>query len=364
MTSTPDSFQQQLLDWYDRSHRTLPWRTVNAPPPDPYHVWISEIMCQQTQVATVKPYFLQFIKAFPSIQALANASEQDVLRLWQGLGYYSRARNLHRAARILTDDFAGQLPQTAAQLQKLPGIGRYTAGAISSIAFAQRAPILDGNITRVLCRIDAIKTDPRTRDIQKYLWQRAQNLLPHTRIGDFNSALMELGATICTPRKPQCEICPIRTHCKACASGLQELIPPIQRQKTLPIERRYVYCIQNDHRYLIEQRPTTGRWPGMWQFITRPVPPSRQTPAHIHCAIAPTLPTAIRTDSLQKIGQFSHKLTHRHYQFTIYTASVSQSPAKSPRNHPLTWITLNKIHHYPLPRPHQKIVELLQARQK
>jgi A/G-specific adenine glycosylase len=180
---------------------------------DPYHVLISETMLQQTQVATVIPYFHRFITKFPTIADLAAADQQEILKLWQGLGYYSRARNLRSAAQMILKDFAGQLPSEVDHLLKLPGVGRYSAGAIASIAFERRAPILDGNVARVLCRIDKIETDPRDRATNAHLWKRAEEILPKKQIGDFNSALMELGATVCTPRNPQCLICPVQKHC-------------------------------------------------------------------------------------------------------------------------------------------------------
>ena len=206
MFGTRSHFSRHLIAWYDRHQRTLPWRVPqNAPKnslPDPYHVLISEAMLQQTQVSTVLPYFHRFLARFPDIASLAAASEQDVLRLWQGLGYYSRARNLHATAKIIVSKFHGIIPQTVTELLSLPGIGRYTAGAISSLAFGLKAPILDGNVARVLCRLDCIQQDPRTPEVRDLLWTRAEQILPKNRVGDFNSALMELPPCSAPPARP------------------------------------------------------------------------------------------------------------------------------------------------------------------
>src|SRR5687768_16089198 len=218
MMGLAPTFARRLLRWYDKCRRDLPWRpdpAAGRPRVDPYHVLVSEAMLQQTQVATVVPYFNRFIARFPTLADLAGADEQEVLRLWQGLGYYSRARNLQAAARKVVAEYGGELPRERDRLLTLPGVGRYTAGAVASIAFDRRAPILDGNVIRVLCRIDKIQSDPRDRSTQDLLWRRAEEVLPARRAGAFNSALMELGATVCTPRSPQCLLCPVREHCEA-----------------------------------------------------------------------------------------------------------------------------------------------------
>ena len=270
MRTPGPAFSRRLLRWYDRARRDLPWRMPlgSTQRLDPYHVLLSESMLQQTQVATVIPYFHRFLERFPTLKALADAPQQDVLRLWQGLGYYSRARNLQAAARMIVNDLKGQMPSTVDGLLNLPGVGRYTAGAIASIAFNRRALILDGNVQRVLCRLDAVMRDPRERETNKHLWNRAEEILPTKRIGDFNSALMELGAMICTPRNPQCLLCPVREHCDAFAAGVQERIPVAKKSTPTPLVHRRTYCIHHKNHWLIEQRPAKGRWAAMWQFVT------------------------------------------------------------------------------------------------
>jgi A/G-specific adenine glycosylase len=313
-------------------------------------VLVSELMLQQTQVATVIPYFQRFLARFPKLSDLAAAAEHDVLRLWQGLGYYSRARNLQRAAQRVMSDHCGVIPRRLDELLDLPGVGRYTAGAIASIAYGRKTPILDGNVTRVLCRIDKDIADPRDPLVKARLWRRAEEVLPARRVGDFNSALMELGATVCTPRNPQCLICPVGEHCEARAAGVQDRIPAPRKAKVSPLEQRVVLCIRRGDRWLIEQRPATGRWAGMWQFITRPRPagPARRLPA---LPVSATRPRAL--------GRLQHALTHRRYEFDVRwcVASGEASPALEGKPH--AWETLDGLNAYPLPKPHLRVVEML-----
>lgn len=353
MLGQPNRFQTSLLRWYDAHHRKLPWRIVGPDSHkslDPYHVLVSEAMLQQTQVATVIPYFHRFLAAFPTVDALASADEQAVLRLWQGLGYYSRARNLQRAAQEVVARFGGKIPATVEELRTLPGVGRYTAGAVASIAHGKRTPILDGNVARVLCRLDAVTADPREKETTELLWTRADQILPTERLGDFNSAMMELGATVCTPRSPQCLVCPVCAHCEAAAKNIQEQIPPPKVRKENPLERRLVFCIQSGDRWLIEQRPPTGRWAGMWQFVT--------TEGHADATSDSVKETAgIAVRSLQELGVVRHALTHRRYEFRAYRCAARTRPldTASPRR----WVTLSELNRYPLSKPQLAIARLL-----
>jgi A/G-specific adenine glycosylase len=322
--------------------------------PDPYHVLLSETMLQQTQVATVIPYFQRFIGRFPTVGDLAAAQEQEVLRLWQGLGYYSRARNLHRCAREIVSSHGSEVPQKLQTLLGLPGIGRYTAGAIASIAYDVRAPILDGNVTRVLCRLDAVTQDPRERAVQKRLWERAETVLPRSRVGDFNSALMDLGATVCTPRNPSCLICPVRDHCEAFAQGIQERVPVPKKTKATPLLERIVLCLRHGDQYLIEQRPAKGRWASMWQF---------KTVANTNSANGKGLSAGnvrkwlgFRTSPPRELCIVTHSLTHRRYRFDTYIAEVlDRAPAQGHE----AWVALARLSDYPLPKPHLEIARIL-----
>ncbi len=356
-------FARQLLKWYAQNRRDLPWRLPRGKAThkvqacvDPYLVLVSEAMLQQTQVATVVPYFQRFIEELPTVADLANADQQRVLRLWQGLGYYSRARNLHAAAKKIVAEFGGQIPKTLSALQSLPGIGQYTAGAVASIAHNVRAPILDGNVARVLCRLFRIESDPREKQTRVKLWQLAEEILPdesaatkkQNTFADFNSAMMELGALVCTPRNPQCLICPVRTHCQAFAAGVQDQIPVPRKSKPTPLVKRWTFCICAGDRWLIEQRPATGRWAGMWQFITIEAAADKPTAARMSKKLA------MKIKDLRYLGIVAHALTHRRYHFDVFTCEVERKTDG-------VWVNVRELDHHPFTGPHLKIVEMLRA---
>ena len=329
------AFRAALLAWYESAARDLPWRGAGR---TPWRVLVSEAMLQQTQVKTVLPYFARFVERFPTVESLAAADEEDVLRLWQGLGYYSRARNLQKAARAIVEQHGGEVPRTVEQLLNLPGVGRYTAGAVASIAFDVPAPILDGNVIRVLCRLDKIEADPRATATQRRLWDRAAEVVDPTRPGDFNSAMMELGATICTPRSPQCLICPVAEFCEARAAGVQDRIPPPTKAVETPLVERDVYRIADaDGRLLVERRPATGRWAGLWQFVTRP----------------PLDPPPVETTPPRPAGEVRHGLSHRRYVFRVFDC---ETDAAAPP--PLRFVTPGELADLPMGRPQRRIVSL------
>lgn len=348
--STP-TFRRRLIDWYRQNHRDLPWR-VRSGYPDPYHVLVSELMLQQTQVATVIPYFNRFIDAFPDMAALAQAEESQVLRLWQGLGYYRRARHLRRAAQAVVQSHNGRLPREVEQLLELPGIGRYTAGAIASLAYGQATPILDGNVIRVLCRLDKIETDPTDRDTLNRLWSTAEQLTPKQNAGDFNSAMMELGALVCVPKSPRCLTCPVQKHCEAYAAQLQDRIPLRKSKSPTPLHRRWTFCIASGNQWLLEQRPTEGRWASMWQFVTLPAMENVADPT-----VRSALPVPVSPPRL--IGSVRHALTHRRYEFDIFRCRAKSR--KLPKSDtPRRWLTLQETDKLPMSRPQLKVAALLQ----
>jgi A/G-specific adenine glycosylase len=265
VTSTapqPAWVRRQLLRWFDRHARDLPWRRTR----DPYAIWVSEVMLQQTQVVTVVPYYERFLTAFPTLAALVHASEHEVLRHWAGLGYYRRARDLHRAAQQIANDYAGHLPDDPELLRQLPGFGRYTANAVLSQAFDRRVPILEANSRRVLCRLLAMREDPQRTAVQERLWQAAETLLPARRVGAFNQALMELGALVCTPASPACSRCPLARQCEARKSGLEHSIPAAGKRATTVQVDEVAIAIERDGQMLLVRRPDRGRWAGMWEF--------------------------------------------------------------------------------------------------
>lgn len=255
-------FSQALLAWYDRHARALPWRSPpGTTPPDPYRVWLSEVMLQQTTVAAVKPYFERFVARWPTAGALAAAEEPELMAAWAGLGYYSRARNLHACAGRIVSEHAGRFPSTAAELRGLPGIGDYTAAAIAAIAFDEAATVVDGNVERVISRIAAIGTPmPAAKPVIR---ARAADLTPAERPGDYAQAMMDLGATICTPRRPACAICPVRSHCAAFAQGQPDAYPVKAPKTARPHRRGYAFWIEADGQVLLETRPSRGLLGGM-----------------------------------------------------------------------------------------------------
>lgn len=257
-----DKFSTSLLDWYGQQGRSLPWRDTR----DPYRIWLSEIMLQQTTVAAVIDYYQRFLQAFPTLDSLAAATQEDVIHLWAGLGYYSRARNLHRAAQLIATDYAGHFPEDVDSLQQLPGVGRSTAGAIAALAFERRAAILDGNVRRVLCRLCALQQPPRSTASEKQLWWWSEQLTPAKRVHDYTQAIMDLGATVCVPRQPLCEQCPVASICQARQLGLQHELPLKQVKKKVPVRKQIALMVGKDGYFLVRRRPSEGFLGGLWEF--------------------------------------------------------------------------------------------------
>jgi A/G-specific adenine glycosylase len=256
------SLRRRLLTWYAKHARDLPWRKSR----DPYRVWVSEIMLQQTQVATVRNYFARFVKAFSTVHKLADADESEVLRLWEGLGYYRRARQLHAAAKQLIADYGGKFPQEPAELQALPGIGRYTAGAIASIAFNKRSAILEANTIRLLSRLIAYRGNPHITTGQRVLWQVAEEILPQKDVAEFNQALMELGSLVCTPADPKCGECPLASICAASTLNLQHEIPLAKPRQVFTNLREAAIIVRKNGTVLMRRCGPTERWAGLWDF--------------------------------------------------------------------------------------------------
>jgi A/G-specific adenine glycosylase len=356
----------RLLAWYRAGHRDLPWRRTR----DPYAIWVSEIMLQQTQVATVIPFYQRFMERFPTVEALASAPEDEVLRLWSGLGYYSRARHLQRGALEVLDRHAGRIPAAVEELLRLPGIGRYTAGAIASIAFERAAPILDGNVLRVLCRLCGLRGDPKRAPLHRRLWGLAEELLPQGDAGDFNQAIMEMGATLCTPASPRCDLCPLADRCEARRLGLQESLPELARAPSPTPLRMAAVVVWRGPEVLLVKRPSEppeGRqkrhdwWAGMWQFPSGPVAPEESTPAAAVRLAQETV--GLRVTSGAVAGVVRHGVTR--WKITLearHCLAVDGEPA------PFgcadwRWTTLEETAHLALPAPQRRLVEQM-MRQK
>lgn len=318
MTKARDSINisKRVLQWFDHSGRKdLPWQQdIN-----PYRVWVSEIMLQQTQVSTVIPYFLRFMEELPTVTALAAASEDQVLHLWTGLGYYSRARNLHKTARLVCDEYQGEFPNNVEQLSDLPGIGRSTAGAIVSIAFQLPAAILDGNVKRVLARFHAIEGWPGQTAVLKNLWQVAEAHAPTQRVADYSQAMMDLGATLCTRSKPACPLCPLNKDCSAHKLGTQLELPGKKPRKKLPVKTTQMLIIKNaDDELLLEKRPPTGIWGGLWVF------PQIATEENASQYCKDTLGQAPLT--IDRWDNYRHTFSHYHLEISPVVITLKTAP--------------------------------------
>jgi A/G-specific adenine glycosylase len=317
--SDPAGFAGALLGWYDRHRRRLPWRALPGEGGDPYRVWLSEIMLQQTTVKAVMPYFERFTARWPDVMALAGAREEEVLAAWAGLGYYARARNLHACAKAVLREHSGRFPQDAAGLRKLPGVGDYTAGAIAAIAFGEKVPAVDGNVERVIARIDAIETPlPAAR---KAIRARVAALVPEDRPGDFAQALMDLGAAICTPRAPACSLCPWNAFCQARALGAQERFPvkPARTAKPRRIGTAY-FARRSDGRVLVRRRPSRGLLAGT---VEVPLGAFAESDASVDSLAPgePPIPAAWRRVD----GAVGHVFTHFALELAVFAADLGDA---------------------------------------
>jgi A/G-specific adenine glycosylase len=348
--------RKSLQAWYTEHGRELPWRLTH----DPYRIWISEIMLQQTTVVAVIPYFERFLARFPTIEDLAAADETEVLRHWEGLGYYSRARNIHKAAQHVTSQLSGVFPQLVDELQNLPGIGRYTAGAIRSFAFNLPAPIVEANTLRLYCRLLGFDGDPRSRAGQLALWKFAEELVPDEHPGPFNQALMELGSVICTPANPNCPACPVSFACQAFLTKRQREIPqPAVRPEITAVTELSVVVRRGD-RFLLYHRAPGERWAGLWDFprfacAEAGQAPLRQ-PASIEQKLAHDLGIKVRVEELLTELRHSvtrYRITLRSYLAEYQTGEILDSAGE------YRWLTAAEIHAYPLSVTGRKLAKLL-----
>jgi len=335
--------QKKLLQWYRKNGRELPWRMTR----DPYAIWISEIMLQQTQVATVIPYYQKFLKLFPTVRHLAKADLSKVLKVWEGLGYYSRARNLYRASRLISNHFHGRVPDQPKDLLTLPGIGRYTAGAILSIAFNKAAPILDGNVKRVLSRLYAITGRPDKTEAR--LWHLSESLLPKGHVGSFNQGLMDLGAMTCTPKEPQCPKCPLRDLCKGKASGDPERFPTKTLRKKIPHIEAVSAVIRKERRVLLRRRPPEGLLGGLWEFPNWPIEEKKDPQEVLRLKVKSEIGLTVKPQEL--IGSF--RQTFSHFKLTLQVFHCRPLNRKVRAN----WVPIRKLHALPMSRIHRCIAE-------
>ena len=338
---------RRLLVWYRQNKRILPWRDST----NPYAVWVSEIMLQQTRVETVIPYFERWMEKFPSAESLAASDEQGILNLWEGLGYYSRARNLHLATQIVVAEYGGKLPADAATLQKLPGIGRYTAAAIASMAFGLDEAALDGNIRRVYARIFNIEEPLGTAKTEKIFWRLAEENLPTGEAGDYNQALMDLGATLCSPRSPKCEDCPINGSCQAYQLGVQETLPVRKAKRAVPHYVHAAGVIVEAGRVLLAKRPSQGLLAGMWEF------PNGRVDGDPAEGLADVIWRAhkLKVHAVNPLVEIHHAYTH--FKITEYAfrcERVHVSPNKKMR-----WVNIAELEDYPMGKVDRQIARRL-----
>ena len=328
------SFTQTILAWYDQGHRDLPWRRTK----DPYRIWVSEIMLQQTRAETVVSYYERFLARYPAVRDLADAPEEELLKTWEGLGYYSRARSLQKAAKAIVAQYGGQLPADLDKLRALPGIGDYTAGAIASIAFGIPAAAVDGNVERVICRWDAIAEEVGTPAVRRKIAARAQALVPRDRPGAFANAMMEMGATMCTPKNPKCLLCPVREGCLGFAQGIVQELPRKAKKKAQRVENRAVLLVFCENRVLIVKRQEKLLG-GLFVF---PDVPEESDPARL-CQALEAL--GIRAAYDEKLGHARHVFTHLIWEMDVH-ALVADARPEVPGGQ---WVSREELAALPLP---------------
>jgi A/G-specific adenine glycosylase len=350
------NLQVKLLAWYRDSRRDLPWRNLK----DPYRVWISEVMLQQTQVQTVVPYYLRFLEHFPDLAALASSKTEDLLRIWAGLGYYSRARNLRRAAQELVERFGGEFPKNYEDVLSLPGIGHYTAAAILSIAFDQPYAVLDGNVARVLARLFAIEGDPKDTRVRQSLWKAAQTLLASERPGDFNQALMELGATICSPRRPHCLLCPWRVECVAREEGRQEMLPEKTRRALTRKSHQVAIVVRHRGRYFIVRRAGQRLLQDFWEFPSAELDRTENLPASLTRWIHQRYGLVV--SELQPLLTIKYSITVRRIELAVFQGILDQHPCLYGKKQNARWIRLSEANLYPFASAARQIVDALRTR--
>lgn len=342
---------ERLLHWYEQNKRDLPWRRQR----DPYAIWVSEVMLQQTRVETVIPYWERFLALFPTIEALAQAPEPDILKAWEGLGYYSRVRNLQKAAQAVCARHGGIVPDTLDEMLALPGVGPYTAGAVLSIAYDRSVPAVDGNVFRVLSRIFLIEEDimkPKTRKIFEEI---AEFLIPEGRGGSFNQGLMELGATICIPRNPRCAACPVREQCRAFAEGVQDALPVKEKKKPPRPVDMTAAVLRDGERVLIRRRPDTGLLAGLWEFPGG----ERGEGEDLEQSLQRHLQEAFGIEAVpqQLFARVEHTFSHLHWDMRVYDCTLVSGEVRESET--VRWVRLDELNQFAFPVAHAKVAKAL-----
>lgn len=347
--------RQALLQWYSRNRRLLPWRRTR----DPYRIWVSEVMLQQTQVDTVIPYYLRFIERFPTLESLAESDVQAVLAVWEGLGYYARARNLHRAARSLVEERGGRVPTNFREFRKLPGVGEYIAAAVMSIAFGHPHAAVDGNVKRVLARLFRIERPADGSGGTGVFREKASELLDPSDPGTFNQAVMELGAVICAPRNPRCPVCPIAGFCAAHRSGMVEAYPRRTRPQPIPTHRVAVGVVHRGKRVLIVRRPSEGLLGGLWEFPGGKAQPGES--AERTCLREIREETGIEAEILHHLARVRHAYSHFRIMMDVFECQWISGRVRlnGPAAH--RWVEIEDLEGFPFPQANRRFMPLLRV---
>ena len=350
-----DAFRTRLLQWFKENQRELPWRRTR----EPYPVWISEVMLQQTQVATVIPYFHRFMNHFPTVQALANADLQQVLKVWEGLGYYARARHAHRAARVIVQERNGQFPTSFAEWKTLPGVGNYIAAAVASIVQGEAVPVVDGNVKRVLARLTADPTPVNHSRAYAHYFQTASRLLSPEEPGDFNQALMELGATVCLPRNPQCSRCPVATLCAAFQHNLQSELPRRIPRKTVPTYAIAVGVVVHNGQVLITRRKNDGLLGGLWEFPGGKIE-NGETP-EAACKREIQEETGLTVTDLIPLATVNHAYSHFKVNLHVFVCRAQSRKVVLNGATDFKWVAPEELEQFPFPGANRKFFPALMA---
>ncbi|MEM6254661.1 MAG: A/G-specific adenine glycosylase [Cyanobacteria bacterium P01_D01_bin.156] len=356
LTALAPTLRQTLLNWYAEQGRDLPWRRSR----DPYAIWISEIMLQQTQVKTVLPYYLNWLKTFPTVEDLATARQQTVLKAWAGLGYYARARNLHKTAQLIVERHSGVFPADFAAAIALPGIGRTTAGGILSAAYNLPTAILDGNVKRVLARLVALPKP--TAKAMNELWQLSEQILDPQQPRDFNQAIMDLGATVCTRHRPSCLLCPWQNHCIAYRQNLQSELPMTESRAPLPHKQIGVAVIyDNDGRILIDRRKQEGLLGGLWEFPGGKIEPNETAEECVQREIKEELGIEIEVND--RLTTVNHTYSHFKVTLNVFNCTHLNGEPQTIECDEVKWVTLDEIDDYPFPKANSQIIEAIKSHQ-
>ncbi|MFB6274218.1 MAG: A/G-specific adenine glycosylase [Salinibacter sp.] len=346
-----------MLDWYDEHKRSMPWRKTN----DPYRIWVAEIMLQQTRVDTVRDYYHRFLEAFPTVEALADAERDEVLKHWEGLGFYARARHLHEAAQRVVEVHDGTVPDTMDAIENLKGIGPYTAAAVLSIAYEKPHAVLDGNVTRVLTRVFAVEEDATTSAAQRRLRRLANDLLDADRPGDFNQALMELGALVCTPSTPHCDRCPLQNVCRAHDAGTEEDYPITPESEPVPHHDIAVGLVfDEDDRLLIQRRPDEGLLGGLWEFPGGKQEENESREAACRREVREEL--GIEMTDVEPFYTLSHAYSHFKITLHAFQGRLADGPPEAQEDQPWRRVAIDALDDYAFPRANRRLIEELERR--